>query len=92
MTTRPTVYLVWHIHHLPDDDGVVLHYADGEDVPQHNEWDDLKVLGVYATMAEAEARVARGRTQPGFRDEPDCFQISGYELGRDEWTTGFVTC
>jgi hypothetical protein len=41
--------------------------------------------------ANAEQRIARARDLPGFRDEPDCFVIDGYELDRDEWLEGYVT-
>lgn len=53
--------------------------------------DDAKLIGVYATAEDAEA--ARGRVcgQPGFRDIPEGFEVSQYEVGRDHWTEGYVT-
>ncbi len=58
------------------------------------EWcchDEVKMIGVYATQAEAEAAVERLRQKPGFRDWPDGFAIDEYELGFDHWIEGFAT-
>lgn len=52
--------------------------------------DDVKLIGVYESAfaaRQAQARVAR---QPGFRDYPQGFEISAYELGQDHWTEGFA--
>ncbi|MCF2527011.1 hypothetical protein [Yinghuangia soli] len=59
-------------------------HIDGQD------GDDVKLLGVYSSRAQAEARVARARLLPGFAAEPECFVIGAYAVDRDEWTTGFV--
>jgi hypothetical protein len=64
---------------------VVQHsYEDGE----HEE---MKFIGVYASIADAEAAVARLRDLPGFRNHRDAFTINAYELGQDHWTEGFVS-
>lgn len=58
------------------------------------EWcgrDEVKMIGVYATHAEAKAAVERLRHQSGFRDWPDGFSIDEYELGLDHWIEGFAT-
>lgn len=64
-------------------------------VLQHEyEWcghDKAKMIGVYATEADAQAAITRLREQPGFRDWPDGFTIDPYELGVDHWIEGFVT-
>jgi len=53
--------------------------------------EDCKLIGVYRTEHNARAAIARLCNQPGFRDSPEGFQISRYELNKDNWTEGFVT-
>ena len=48
------------------------------------------MIGVYATVADAEAAIVRLRVQPGFRDWPEGFSVDPYEVGVDEWREGFV--
>ena len=36
-----------------------------------------------------QARIESAWTLPGVSDEPDCFQITLYTLGKDEQTEGF---
>jgi hypothetical protein len=81
------------VHHRAEDEtGEVRHFADsGTVVIDEQEGDDVKLLGIYSSRATAEQRIARARDLPGFRDEPDCFLIAGYELDRDEWLEGYVT-
>jgi homoserine kinase type II len=67
-----TVYLLWHVHQLDNDD-------------------DEKLIGIYSSPATANAAIARLRTQPGFRDLPEGFEMEAYELDEDHWTEGFVT-
>ena len=57
--------------------------ADGEE--------DDKLIGVYATEADAEAARPRMLQQPGFRELPEGFQVCRYIVGKDEWIEGFVT-
>lgn len=52
--------------------------------------EDVKLIGVYATHADAFAAMQRVRSLPGFRDEPDGFSIDDYEVGLDHWTDGYV--
>jgi hypothetical protein len=52
--------------------------------------DEAKLIGAYATQADAEAAIARVRDQPGFRDWPDGFTIAAYTIGADHWAEGFV--
>jgi hypothetical protein len=57
---------------------------------EHREDTELRI-GAYATVAEAEAVIARLREKPGFVDYPEGFQIQELTLGRTGWTEGFVT-
>ena len=79
-----TVYLLEHLHILPD------------------ESEDIKTIGVYRSKEEAIAAIERLKNQPGFlefsklidpsiEDYGDGFYLQEYELGKDQWTDGFVT-
>jgi hypothetical protein len=52
---------------------------------------DDKLCGVFSSEEEAERARGQLTTQPGFRDYPNDFQVSAYELDKIEWTEGFVT-
>jgi hypothetical protein len=52
---------------------------------------DVKLLGVYASQQKAEDARLRVSSEPGFRELPQGFQISRYELDKDHWTEGFET-
>jgi hypothetical protein len=52
---------------------------------------DDKLIGVYSDEANAEAARIRASTLEGFRDAPDGFLISPYELNRDHWQEGYIT-
>jgi hypothetical protein len=87
------VFLIWHVHHVAEDEnGAVKHFEpDGEFSAHEEEGDDVKLLGVYSSRENAQARIERAKELEGFRDEPECFYISEYELDDDQWTTGFST-
>lgn len=53
--------------------------------------EDAKLIGIYASHADAEAARTRSLALPGFCDRPDDFLIEGHMLGQDKWTEGFVT-
>ncbi|MFJ3308752.1 hypothetical protein ACIPSA_38060 [Streptomyces sp. NPDC086549] len=86
------IYLLTHIGHQNEagDGGATLH-SEGQDVYiDEQDGDDVKLLGVYSSLAKAEERRKRARLLPGFADEPECFAIDEYTLDADEWTEGFV--
>ncbi|MBB4839668.1 hypothetical protein HNP52_002737 [Sphingomonas kyeonggiensis] len=53
--------------------------------------EESKLIGIYASHADAEAARARSVALPGFCDHPDNFLIESHTLGQDKWTEGFVT-
>ena len=53
--------------------------------------EDSKLLGVYATYADAAAAKERAQTKPGFKEHADGFMIDEYEIGKDNWAEGFRT-
>ncbi|NQX52061.1 hypothetical protein HQN86_00390 [Pedobacter panaciterrae] len=69
------VYLLWHTH--------VDHMLDGGE--------DVKLIGVYSSIAEANSAIERKGSCEGFRDHKVGFEISTYTLDKDTWSEGFVT-
>ncbi|HEV8681129.1 MAG TPA: hypothetical protein VGQ90_17260 [Stellaceae bacterium] len=53
--------------------------------------DDEKLIGVYATEADAMGAIDRLRHQPGFKDFPEGFQIVSYTMNADHWREGFIS-
>ncbi|GEM_PF-248116 len=54
------------------------------------EYDETKLIGAYSTREQAELAIIRLKSKNGFRDRPDAFEISEYELDKDNWTEGFA--
>lgn len=52
---------------------------------------DSKLIGVYASLADAQQAQARTAVLKGFRDAPEGFVIDPYEIGKDHWSEGYVT-
>ena len=65
----------------------VLHHVRSDD----EFGDDAKLIGVYSTRERAEAASERLKSQPGFVDHPEGWEISRYRLNKDHWEDGFVT-
>lgn len=53
--------------------------------------EDIKLIGVYTSKANAEMALSRALQLEGFRDHSEGFEISCNELDKDEWTSGFIT-
>jgi len=51
--------------------------------------------GLFATLLDPDGNyvqiVELARSEPGFKDEPDCFMVDTYELDEDVWVCGFVS-
>jgi len=71
------VFLLWHSRPL---DGGIDEYDT-----------DDKLVGVYSSVAEADAAKQRKLQFEGFRDYPDCFHIAEYEIDKDAWSEGFIS-
>lgn len=69
------VFLLWHSAPNPDP-------IDEHDV-------DEKLLGVFATEADALLVVEQAKSLPGFRLWPDRFEIHPHQLGCWTWREGF---
>lgn len=53
--------------------------------------EDIKLIGIYSSIENAQGAVQRLGDQPGFRDTPEGFEIDTYILDHDNWTEGYVT-
>jgi len=53
--------------------------------------EDVKLIGVYTSFEKAKAAQERAEKLEGFRDHPECFEISKQRLDQDQWTSGFFT-
>ena len=67
------------------DNVYLLHHVRGE------QEEEVKLIGVYRSRANAAAAVSRLKTKPGFCDHVEGFQIEAYALDVDHWTEGFVS-
>lgn len=56
-----------------------------------DELEETKLIGVYSTNEQAELAINRLKDKNGFKDRPDAFEISEYELDTDNWTEGFAS-
>lgn len=52
--------------------------------------DEEKFIGIYSTEDKARAAIELLRTQPGFRDYPDCFEVHPQRVDATGWDEGFV--
>jgi hypothetical protein len=53
--------------------------------------EDVKLIGVYRTRADAESVLAWIKDQPGFRNNLEGFTIDPYRVNHTEWREGYVT-
>lgn len=67
----------------------VLEYARYKEDNTNNDVEDLKLIGVFATEADAKAAIAQLSDKPGFKDYPNGFHIDAYPLGQINWSSGF---
>ncbi|GAA1240978.1 hypothetical protein [Oryzihumus leptocrescens] len=67
------------------------HREAGGELLIDEEFDNVKVIGVYSDEQSVAAAIGRARSREGFRDEPDCFMPDPYTLDQDNWTDGFVS-
>jgi hypothetical protein len=52
--------------------------------------DEEKFIGIYSTEDKAKEAIERLRTQPGFREYSDCFEIHPQRVDATGWDEGFV--
>ncbi|THA80273.1 hypothetical protein [Streptomyces sp. A0592] len=92
MTAPHKVYLLWHVHHYPQEGEGAGHFVEPDDFwADEQAGDDVKLLGTYSTREAARDRIERARLLPGFREEPTCFYVEESVVDQDEWIEGYVT-
>ena len=52
--------------------------------------EDVKFIGVYSSLENAETAVRRLSNASGFADDPDGFQIDKYRIDQDQWVGGYA--
>jgi hypothetical protein len=52
--------------------------------------DEETFIAIYSTEEKAKAAIERLRSQPGFRDYPDGFEIHPQRVDATSWDKGFV--
>lgn len=57
---------------------------------ESSDGEDELLIGVYRNEEDAHAAIDRLKDKPGFVNQPTGFEISRYEIGKDNWTEGFV--
>ncbi|MBU2156924.1 MAG: hypothetical protein KJ989_20595 [Gammaproteobacteria bacterium] len=67
---------VYILHHVHD-------FADGHE--------DQKIIGVFSSEENAEAARDLVKTQPGFSNTPEGFEIAEWQLDRAGWLEGYVS-
>ncbi len=85
-TVRPLIVVLSTYWELPMKVFTVQHVHEFDDGHE-----DLKFIGVYSTRPKAEDAVNRLKSQEGFRDLPEGFEVDEYELDEDHWTEGYIT-
>ena len=86
------VHMLWHVCHARNLDGSPVEHRDATgELLIDEEFDNVKIIGVYSEDSRVQAAIARARLREGFREEPDCFMSDRYTLDEDNWTEGFVT-
>tara|TARA_R100000656_G_scaffold123736_1_gene100634 strand:- start:118 stop:330 length:213 start_codon:yes stop_codon:yes gene_type:complete len=53
--------------------------------------EDVKFIGVFSSVEQANAAKNRLKNKPGFFDSQDGFSIDEYELDITYWEDGFCT-
>ena len=86
------VCILWHVRHARNLDGSPVEHRDDEgELLVDEEFDDVKLIGVFSNEESVQAAIVRACGRDGFRDEPDCFMFDSYTLDEDHWTEGFYT-
>lgn len=53
--------------------------------------EETKLIGTYSSAEHAHAAIHRLKDKNGFRNYPDNFEITEYQIDQDNWTDGFAT-
>ena len=53
--------------------------------------EDIKLIGVYSSLENAQSAIARLTQLSGFLETPDGFSIDEYQVDKDQWVEGYST-
>lgn len=86
------VHIVWHVRHARNLNGSPTEHRDSDgELLIDEEFDNVKLIGVYSSEQTVDSAIDRARLREGFRDEPDCFYSAPFTIDEDNWTDGFVS-
>jgi hypothetical protein len=76
------LFMAQHVRHAEYVDGrPTVHFdEDGDIAFDENEGDCLNILGIFSSERGALDRIEFAKSEPGFRDEPECFYVAPYTL------------
>ncbi len=58
---------------------------------KNNEYDEIKVLGIFDCEETVKKAIEYYKKMPGFRDfSEECFVFEKYDINRLEWISGFL--
>ncbi|MFW5754889.1 MAG: DUF7336 domain-containing protein [Marinilabiliaceae bacterium] len=57
----------------------------------NEEEEDSKLIGVYSSKEKAMKKIEEYKNIEGFKENPEGFEISEYQIDSDHWEEGFVT-
>jgi hypothetical protein len=53
--------------------------------------ENIKLIGVYSSEANANDAIARLSVKPGLCDHTEGFHVSKLSLDKDQWADGFIS-
>lgn len=79
---RMDLFMVQHVRHAEHLDGrPVEHFdSDGDINFDENEGDSSNILGIFSFEQAALNRIETAKTEPGFRNERECFSVAPHTL------------
>jgi hypothetical protein len=60
-------------------------------VHDHNEYEDVKFIGVFSSWEKAQGAKQQLKDKPGFCESPNGFHTEPYEVDKIYWEEGFCT-
>jgi hypothetical protein len=55
-----------------------------------DDFENLKILGIYASKKKANDAIKRFSRKPGFKKHKNGFHIDKYVIDEDCWASGFI--
>jgi hypothetical protein len=85
------IHLLWHVRHAKNLEGsAVQHRESSGEVLIDDDFDDVKIVGIYSSEQAAAAAISRAQMRPG-SPRSRTASPSTSAPGQDSWTDSFVT-